>query len=120
MSIWQDRTLIVSGVYYALATSKLKVPKKMRDIVSYPKTGGASTSLLENSDGSKACLVMLFDHKHQKEQIYGLLVHEAVHVWQYIKEDIGEDKPSSEFEAYSIQKIAQNLFYEYKKQMRKK
>lgn len=43
-------------------------------------------------------------------EIHGLLLHEAVHVWQRIKKRMGESNPSTEFEAYSIQSIAQDLF----------
>lgn len=46
-------------------------------------------------------------------EIYGLLLHEAVHIWQRIKLRMGEEHPSKEFEAYSIQHIAQDLFYMY-------
>lgn len=45
--------------------------------------------------------------------VHALLTHEAVHVWQHIRERMSEDAPSSEFEAYSIQRIAQDLFYMY-------
>jgi hypothetical protein len=43
-------------------------------------------------------------------EIHGLLLHEAVHVWQRVKQRMGETNPSTEFEAYSIQSIAQDLF----------
>lgn len=43
-------------------------------------------------------------------QIHGLLLHEAVHIWQEVIQLMGEEKPSTEFEAYSIQAIAQDLF----------
>ena len=46
-------------------------------------------------------------------QIAAMLVHEAVHVWQTIRRSIGETSPSSEFEAYSIQHIAQELMSRY-------
>lgn len=52
--------------------------------------------------------------KRAIEQVYGLLVHEAVHVWQRIMEYIGESKPSDEFMAYGIQAIAQELMFAYK------
>jgi hypothetical protein len=38
-----------------------------------------------------------------------ILVHEAVHVWQYARDIMGEEKPSPEFEAYSVQFIFGNL-----------
>lgn len=46
-------------------------------------------------------------------QIHGLLLHEAVHIWQEIAQLMGEENPSVEFEAYSIQAIAQDLFEMY-------
>lgn len=44
-----------------------------------------------------------------------LLVHEAAHVWQDICEGIGEARPSSEFEAYALQNIVEDLFTAYEK-----
>ena len=46
-------------------------------------------------------------------KIAALLVHEAVHVFQYHCEYLGETAPSKEFEAYSIQFIAQALMQKY-------
>jgi len=46
--------------------------------------------------------------------LVGLLIHEAVHVWQNVRDLISEDRPSREFEAYSIQSIAQKLIDAYK------
>ncbi|SPL69152.1 hypothetical protein [Acinetobacter stercoris] len=46
-------------------------------------------------------------------QIHGLLLHEAVHIWQEVKLLMGENDPSVEFEAYSIQSISQDLFEMY-------
>lgn len=46
-------------------------------------------------------------------QIHGLLLHEAVHIWQELKIKMGEESPSAEFEAYSVQSIAHNLFDMY-------
>ena len=41
------------------------------------------------------------------------LVHEAVHVFQSYVEYIGEQTPSKEFEAYSIQQISATLMQAY-------
>ncbi|WP_345868087.1 hypothetical protein [Shewanella algae] len=57
------------------------------------------------------CVVQIGDvTEHSLLQVHGLLLHEAVHIWQEVRTCMGEEKPSSEFEAYSIQAIAQDLF----------
>jgi hypothetical protein len=48
--------------------------------------------------------------KTTRAQIYGLLIHEAVHVWQKILDHINEKTaPGREIEAYHIQTIAQAM-----------
>lgn len=61
--------------------------------------------------GGEQCIVQLGDVSGwELIQIHSLLLHEAVHVWQKVRFLMGESSPSSEFEAYSIQRIAQDLF----------
>lgn len=52
--------------------------------------------------------------KNSGTEVAGILVHEAVHIWQRICIVLGEKRPSDEFEAYSIQTIAQNLMCQYR------
>lgn len=52
--------------------------------------------------------------------IAALLVHEAVHVFQRSMQLAGEEKPSKEFEAYGIQRIAQGLMESYIRQTKRK
>ncbi|SSR50187.1 Uncharacterised protein [Acinetobacter nosocomialis] len=74
---------------------------------------GADAQVSSYSDGAYA-VVQLGDTSERKLiEIYGLLLHEAVHVWQKVRKLMGEKEPSSEFEAYSIQAIAQDLFEMY-------
>jgi hypothetical protein len=44
------------------------------------------------------------------------LVHEAVHAFQRLCDSIGESQPSREFEAYSIELIAERLMREFVRQ----
>ncbi|WP_242100976.1 hypothetical protein, partial [Acinetobacter baumannii] len=67
---------------------------------------GADAQVSTFSDGAYA-IVQIGDTSDKDQiQVYGLLLHEAVHVWQKMKKLMGEREPSSEFEAYSIQAIA--------------
>jgi hypothetical protein len=49
-------------------------------------------------------------------QVVSTLVHEAVHVFQRLCDSIGETSPSREFEAYSIERIAERLMREFTRQ----
>jgi hypothetical protein len=82
----------------------------------YPssKTGGRCTFV----DGFNSCVVTV-GSDNTDEMVIDVLVHEAVHVFQEACEVAGEDTPSSEFQAYSIQHIFSNLYQEYKKAARK-
>ena len=74
---------------------------------------GASAQV-DYYEKGKHCIVQLADCSERTLiEVHGLLLHEAVHIWQRIKRLMGEKKPSVEFEAYSIQRIAQDLFAMY-------
>ena len=118
---WLDRSLIV-GPHLTLVTSEKQYNKVMTHLrlprknwPTYANGGNASTLLLENSDGEQVCVVSLHTVPKgtPKSVVYGLLVHEAVHVFQHKLDGMGEDKPSKEFQAYSIQSIACELFDQY-------
>jgi hypothetical protein len=51
-------------------------------------------------------------------QLAASLCHEAVHVFQRMCDSIGEDSPSKEFMAYSIERIAENLMREFARRMK--
>jgi len=61
-----------------------------------------------------ACIVCLDDWQGRNPiEVAGLLVHEAVHIWQSYCDDIGETDPGREQEAYGVQAIAQELMAEF-------
>lgn len=117
---WLDRSLLVSPYHYALCTKekdfqkelkRLKIPKS--DWPEFISSDHANANV-HYFEHSKCCIVCLGSTKgFTKIQVYALLVHEAVHIWQAIRDDIGERCPASEQEAYAIQSISQQLFGAY-------
>jgi hypothetical protein len=121
---WLDRELITSPIYYCLITTEALWKKELKrlgisnDHEPILNGADATTHFLEK-DGREIAIVTMFNRKMDLLQAHALLAHEAVHIWQEIKKNIGEDFPSAEFEAYSIQRLSQNLFYEYKRQTKR-
>lgn len=117
---WLDRRIAAPGPFLALCLTERDFLATMRHckIKNTPawiktKAAHATTHFLEDESGL-ACVVCLRGHEDRDPiEIAGLLVHEAVHVWQEYADSIGEAKPGSEQEAYAIQAIAQELMAEY-------
>lgn len=116
---WLNRDLIV-GPYLALALSEKEFHAALRHckvpIAEWPQwvKSAATTHTFTNKDGGLCCVVCLGPHEGKSPiQVAALLVHEAVHVWQSWCDDVGEQAPSSELEAYSIQAISQRLMFAY-------
>ena len=124
---WLDRTLVVSSHHIAVCTTEagfrkalkhLNIPKKDRPEFVANWHSDATAHYFENQGRrSKAVVVCLrnFEDKSLEQQI-GLIAHEAVHIWQQTRNDYGETNPSPEFEAYSIQSLAQTLMSEFLRQ----
>lgn len=114
---WLHRD-VVRGPFMLLCTTEAEftaVKKHMgaNDSAEFPGAGWAKVRVYTRR-GELTCVVLLGDvSKCTPIEITGLLTHEAVHVWQEFCEHIGERAPSAEFEAYSIQSIAQRLWCAY-------
>ena len=118
---WLSRTLVTSPYCYGLCTSekdfhrelkRLNVPRKEwpEFVGAGPNSSGdATTHFFENKHDLFAIVTIKSTKGRTAQQVYALLTHEAVHIWQAIKDDLEENKPGSEFEAYAIQAITQNL-----------
>lgn len=120
--IWCDRSLILAPAHYGVCLSekayhaaldKLKFPKSSRpDWV--PAGKDAAVHWIEGgAHGPVAIVCMTGDEGRKAIEVAGLLVHEGVHIWQEILRILGEETPSPEFEAYSIQWISQQLMEAY-------
>lgn len=126
---WCDRMLMRSPYYFGLCLSeedfqqelrRLKVPaKEWPNFLGSPHAN-ATVHHLEKGDGKLLAIVCLGNMEGRLPvEVNGLLVHEAVHIWQRIRENIGERFPSIEFEAYSIQFLAQELMHAYSEATKK-
>lgn len=127
---WLDRDL-VQGPYLCLCTSEeqfraamdhMKIPQTLQPHKWLQASACVWAFTQEDSDNLKGltCVVCM-DSKEAAEQdpisVCGLLCHEAVHIFQDWCEHFGEKSPSKEFEAYSVQNIAQRLMWAYKEQL---
>lgn len=124
---WLDRSLLTSPYCYALCLSEkaykkelksLGVPKNERDAWISTPQADATLHYFEPTPKSGHFAIVCLKARDgvELEQVYAILVHEAVHLWRVIREHIGEHSPAAEEEAYAIQRIAQSLMYSYKEQ----
>ena len=122
---WRDRRIAAPGPYITLCLNEQQFNKALRDCgipagsVRFLKTeyADATCHYLNNKRQELACIVCIGDYsKRNGIEIAGLLVHEAVHIWQQYASRIGEDSPGSEQEAYAIQSISQELMAEFARQ----
>lgn len=122
---WCSRDLFVTPIYYALVVSEAayyeecassKISRMEAGTWLKHEDSHATTTFLADADGDLFAIVSLNLAKAQGRtgvQIAGLLVHEAVHIFQRTCDRIGEVSPGSEFQAYAIQRIAQELMGQY-------
>lgn len=79
----------------------------------YPDSAGCTSLFVNREDKNPVAVVTVL--KRTPQQTVELLAHEAMHVWRDIRRTMGEQKPSSELEAYAIQNILSNLMDAYQK-----
>jgi hypothetical protein len=121
-----DRAIVESPIFYCLVLSEKAYHAECERLGVKRGDWGdwlasdhahATANHLKDREGKPICIVCLGSREGRMEvQVYGLLIHEAVHIFQRICSYIGERAPSAEFEAYSIQRIAQELIHSYHQQ----
>lgn len=91
-----------------------KLTKKAKTHDGYPGTGAACTISYSGGDQGVVALVVVGDYSESlPEEINSLLTHEAVHIKQFLFEEIGEDTIGAETEAYAIQYFSNYLIKEF-------
>ena len=116
MSIkWITKALVYSPAYIGICTSEKAFHATCRKSGVKPydwlQSGADAMMHTWTSKGNSICVICVPPRgKRTRAQYAALIVHEATHVWQHIRDDIGESRPSAEFEAYSLQNICQSLF----------
>lgn len=122
---WLTRELAAPGPYLTLVLAQEELDKELKrlgikerpSLLATPQANATAHYLLTPS-GKLCCLVALGDTSARDPiEVAGLLVHEAVHVWQVYAEHIGETEPGKEQEAYAVQAISQALMAEYARRM---
>jgi hypothetical protein len=117
---WIDRCLIESPFYIGLCLSKKNFDSEMKRLKIAKKerpqwvNDGYSGRVHQFRNKNKQVIIVCIKRGESQICTMGLIIHEAVHVWQAIKDDLNEQHPSPEFEAYSIQIIAQRLIEKYR------
>lgn len=122
---WLDRRIAAPGPYLALCLTLKDLRAAFADLGQSPPDtltstahSHATTWVVEAKGGWLACIVAMQDWEGRDPvEVAGLLVHEAVHVWQQYADRIGEREPGREQEAYAIQSIAQELMAEFARQV---
>ena len=125
-----DRKFLRLPCYIALCTSERAFNAEMkrrgisRDEFKHflPPRCVACVHHMVDDDGRRIEMVCIDGEQSKKSSllsVYLTLTHEAVHVWQTMRDAWGEQEPSSEFEAYSIESITELLVLAYLKQVKR-
>lgn len=126
MRKYLDRNIHSLAIYYNLYISEEDFEKELKllKVKERPTwlrdTAMACVHRLSYGEKKIAAVCMRKRPDTSREGHYTSLVHEAVHIWQWHKEIIGEKEPSAEFEAYAIDSIASELMKSFRDQTRRK
>lgn len=122
--VWCDRGWFPA--YFGFCPNKKAWDREMKRLgigcEEYPTTDAKCTVFFNACEkdaavGKTIILVTIGEHIDTNDHlgIIGLIIHEATHVWQFIREDAGEDIPSKEIDAYAMQNICMSLIDAYSK-----
>lgn len=117
--VWCDAGWFRHVLHYGFCPTEAAWNKELarlgRPNELYPSSD-AHCLCLTDDDNKYCCIVTVRDgleKTYSALEISCMVFHEAVHVWQFLKERIGEEDPGAEMEAYALQSIAQELLYRF-------
>ena len=91
--------------------------KQYRIEQEYPSIAskGGYTLLASNDVSHESVILVAVTDAAERDALDVILtiVHEAVHVWQFVCQTIGEDAPGNEMEAYGNEEISRGLIEAY-------
>lgn len=119
---WLDRRIGAPGPYLTLCLSEAELRATLKRLgVECRWLAPGKDACVHSFAGPKGlCSVVCLGDVSELDgvEIAGLLIHEAVHVWQHWCDDIGEHSPGTEQEAYGVQAVAQELMAEYARRIK--
>jgi len=116
---WLDRRIAAPGPDLTLCLNEPQFRKACAQIKVQPPPfilndwSHATAHYFESNQGLTVIVCMRDWLARSPVEVAGLLVHEAVHVWQEYAARIGEHHPGREQEAYAIQAISQELLQSF-------
>jgi hypothetical protein len=122
---WLDRRIAAPGPFLTLCLDQAEFDKacshiKIKNTKPFVNAGSAATTHFFHNDSKAGTVAIVCISEwagRDPVEVAGLLVHEAVHVWQEYADGIGEKSPGVEQEAYAVQAIAQELMAEFARRM---
>ena len=112
--MWMERGPLPAHVGWCPSEAAWKRTMKRMGIPNEPyATESAGRCDIFERAGNTTVIIHLdreIARRHTEVEIVGLLAHESTHAFQAICRAMGEEKPSAEFEAYTIQAITQFMF----------
>jgi hypothetical protein len=119
--VWIDRGwqpvavgFVPSAKAWEREMKRLRTPKPRPAYPSIANFGG-HTQLFENDTTRESVILVTVGNGSERDalEVIMTIVHESVHVWQFICRVIGENSPGIETEAYAIESISRALIEAY-------
>ncbi len=122
---WLDRRISAPGPYLTLCLSDGEYRAAMKQMGVDPvdawvmtEQADATVHHLTCKKGQAAVVCLRSVEGRDPIEVAGMLVHEAVHIWQEWCDYYGEHNPGREQEAYAIQAVSQELMAEFARRMK--